>query len=122
MPSGDVAAAVPEDIAQNTVPFQATSTHADELGSVLGVQVMPSGLVYAVAVPLRTPTNCVPSLANPLNPDTGSVLAVQTMPSGEVAAELELCATAQNTDPLRADLYQLVAAGRVAVTKSTMVG
>ena len=47
MPSGEVAATVPDvlEMAQKTVPFQAIEFHWLDEGNVRWVQVIPSGLV-----------------------------------------------------------------------------
>src|SRR4029077_20789026 len=76
-------------IAKNTVPFQATPLHVCEVGSVLEVQVIPSGDAAACVPPEATATNRVKPLAHAIADQfalAGKVRAVQVIPSGEVAA------------------------------------
>lgn len=84
-PSGDVAQSPDEEIAQNNVPFQATSTHVDEAGSVRAVQLIPS-VDVAAFVPPPTAQNRLPPQHKPdQDVAAGNVPAVQETPFIETA-------------------------------------
>ena len=130
-PSGDVATwVVPNEIATNVVPFQATAHHRADAEIVLAVQVIPSGDVATVGIPSPpTATNTVPFQAMPLHLfDDESVRCVQVTPSRAVAAMDDavplntLPETAQKTVPFHATALQRALAGSVIAVHVEPVG
>ena len=101
MPSEEVAAYDPVEIAQNTVPFQANEYQLASTGNVRRVQVTPSGEVAAIVVAQEIAANIEPPHTTVDQYALGIDCCVQVIPSGDVAAiELE-SATVQNIDPLQ---------------------